>query len=62
MRELVGDTGTVKASSGGIQITILDAVTFPWDAVMHALVDINQDVWVQRRRGELTVLSKPPSV
>ncbi len=59
---MVGDSATVRSSYGGLEIRVDDEALFPWPAVMNAILDVGQDLWLKRRRGHLLIHSKPPAI
>ncbi|MEX2722118.1 MAG: hypothetical protein Q6362_012010 [Candidatus Wukongarchaeota archaeon] len=59
---MVKENGVVTPAAGGVKIIVYNPLEFPWCEVLTLLVDLDQDVWVSKREGILTILSKPPSV
>ncbi len=61
-RAAAGASAEVRATYGGLEITVLDDAGFPWAPVLRILTDAGQDVWVRASGEKLEIRSKAPAV
>jgi hypothetical protein len=59
LREIVKDTGEVNSVYGGVEIKVLKPTLFPWHKVFNQLIEIGQEIWVNRKEGRIHITSEP---
>jgi len=59
LKSMVQDTAEVKSVYGGFEIQVLKPTLFPWHKVVNQLLEIGQEVWVNKREGNICIISEP---
>jgi len=59
LRKIVLESGEASAVHGGFKIRVIDPSLFPWYQVFDQLIEIGQEVWINKTGGQLYVNSKP---
>ena len=59
LKRIVKDTGEVNSVYGGFEITVSKPALFPWYKIFNQLIDINQEVWLNKVEGKINITSKP---
>lgn len=59
LKKIVKDTGEVSSVYGGFEIKILKPTVFPWYKVFNQLIEIGQEVWIDKKEGEIHITSEP---
>ncbi len=59
LKKLMRDTGEVNAVYGGFEIKVFKPTLFSWHKVFNQLIEIDQNIWVNRREGRLYITSEP---
>ncbi len=62
LRKIVEDSGEVNSVLGGFEIRVIDPFLFPWHQVFDQLIEIGQEVWINKTGGQLYVNSKPATM
>lgn len=62
LRKIVEDSGEVNSVLGGFEIRVIDPFLFPWYQVFEQLIEIGQEVWINKTGGQLYVNSKPETM
>jgi len=59
LKKIVKDTGEVNSVYGGFEIRVSKPVLFPWYKIFNQLIDIDQEVWLNKVEGKINITSKP---
>jgi hypothetical protein len=59
LKETVKETAKVSPLYGGFEILISKPDRFPWYQVIHQLIEIGHEIWVDRVKGRICITSKP---
>ncbi len=59
LAKTAGDTAEVNPAYGGFEIRILQPASFPWNRVFEYLLELGQEIWVERGEGALYIHSQP---
>ena len=59
LKRIVKDTGEVNSVYGGFEIKVSKPALFPWDKIFNQLIDIDQEVWLNKVEGKINITSKP---
>jgi len=59
LKKMVKDTGAVNSTYGGFEIRVSKPTLFPWYKIFNRLIDIDQEVWVNKMEGKINITSKP---
>jgi len=59
LRKLAGDTGEVNSVYGGFEIRVLKPNLFPWYGVINLLIEIGQEIWIDKKEGKICIASEP---
>jgi len=62
LKKNVEDSGEVNPILGGFKIRVIDPSLFPWFQVFDQLIEIGQEVWINKTGGQLYVNSKPETM
>ena len=62
LKKIVEDSGGVNPILGGFKIRVIDPSLFPWYQVFDQLIEIGQEVWINKTGGQLYVNSKPETM
>jgi hypothetical protein len=60
--KIVSESGEVSSVYGGFKIRVIDPSLFPWYQVFDQLIEIGQEVWINKTGGQLYVNSKPETM
>jgi len=60
--KIVSESGEVISVYGGFKIRVIDPSLFPWFQVFDQLIEIGQEVWINKTGGQLYVNSKPETM
>ena len=55
----VGGTGKVNECYGGVCIEVTDPVAFPWGDIVQELLNVQEEVWLRKKKGKMEIVSKP---
>jgi hypothetical protein len=59
LKRIVKDTGEVNSVYGGFEIKVSKPALFPWYKIFNQLIDIDQEVWLNKVEGKINITSKP---
>jgi hypothetical protein len=59
LKSMVKDTAEVRSVYGGFEIQVLEPTLFPWYKVVNQLLEIGQEVWINKREGKICIISEP---
>jgi len=59
LKKIVKDTGEVNYVYGGFEIKVSKPNLFPWEKVFKQLIEIGQEVWINKEEGKINITSKP---
>jgi hypothetical protein len=59
LKKIVEDTGEVHSVYGGFEIRVLEPSLFPWYKIVNELLEIGQEIWINRKKGKICILSEP---
>jgi hypothetical protein len=59
LKKIVKDTGEVNSVYGGFEIKVFKPALFPWYKIFNQLIDIDQEVWINKVEGNIMITSKP---
>jgi hypothetical protein len=59
LKKMVKDTGEVNSVYGGFEIKVFRPTLFPWHKVFNQLIEIGQEIWVNRKEGRIHIISEP---
>jgi hypothetical protein len=59
LKKIVKDTGEVNSVYGGFEIRVFKQALFPWYKIFNQLIDIDQEVWINKVEGKINIISKP---
>jgi hypothetical protein len=59
LKKMVKETGKVQSVYGGYEITVTKPNLFPWHKVIRELLEIGQEVWVNKKEGKLRIRTEP---
>jgi hypothetical protein len=59
LKKIVENTGEVHSVYGGFEIKVLEPSLFPWYKVVDQLLEIGQDIWMNKQEGKIWILSEP---
>jgi len=59
LERIVKDHGEVNSLLGGFRINVLQPTSFPWYDVINELIEIGQEVWINKVEGSIRINSKP---
>lgn len=62
LKGFVDDNATVSSLYGGFEIMVNKPSRHKWHNIFLLLLEMNHDVWVERKNEKLVIVSKPPSV
>ncbi|MCS7146233.1 MAG: hypothetical protein RMJ28_02070 [Nitrososphaerota archaeon] len=51
--------GEIVEEYGGYAIRIIDGARFPWSKVCTLLLGADHEVWIEKRNGDLYIITKP---
>ena len=57
--KIVSESGKVSSVYGGFKIRAIDPSLLPWYQIFDQLIEIGQEVWINKTGGQLYVNSKP---
>jgi hypothetical protein len=57
--KIVSESGEVISVYGGFKIRVIDPSLLPWYQIFDQLIEIGQEVWINKTGGQLYVNSKP---
>ena len=59
LKKIVSESGEVSSVYGRFKIMIIDPSLFPWHQVFNQLIEIGQEVWINKRGDQIYINSKP---
>jgi len=59
LKKIVEDTGEVHSVYGGFEIRVLKPTLFPWYRAMNELLEIGQEIWINKKEGKICIISEP---
>ena len=59
LKKIVKDTGEVNSVYGGFEIKVSKPALFLWFKIFDQLIQIDQEVWVNKMEGKINITSKP---
>ena len=59
LKKIVKDTGKVNYVYGGFEIKVSKPDLFPWYKVFNQLIEIGQEVWINKIEDRINITSKP---
>ena len=59
LKKIMKDTGEVNYVYGGFEIKVSKPNLFPWNKVLNQLIEIGQEVWINKMEGTINIASKP---
>jgi len=57
--KIVGETGEVAPEYGGYEIKVVKPDLFPWHAVLDLLIETDQEVWITKKYGNISINTEP---
>lgn len=59
LKRIVKDTGEVSSIYGGFEIKVSKPTLFPWFKIFNQLIDIDQEIWINKEEGKINITSRP---
>ena len=62
LKNITLKTGEVNSVLGGFKIRVINPALFPWHQVIDHLIEIGQEVWINKIGDQIYVNSKPETM
>lgn len=62
LERIILKTAEVDSVLGGFKIRVINPALFPWYQVFDQLIEIGQEVWINKTGGQLYVNFKPETM
>jgi len=59
LKKIMLKTGEVAPVLGGFKIRVINPALFPWHQVFNQLIEISQEVWINKKEDKIYISSKP---
>ena len=59
LTKLVEDAGEVNSVYGGFEIRVLKPDLFPWYKIINELLEIGQEIWIDKKDDRICIISEP---